>query len=169
VKPEMRISCEELFGPAVAVTPFDDLDQAIALANDTNYGLAAAIFTESLEHAMKFAREVQSGNLHVNWGPQWRADLMPYGGLKESGFGKEGPKYAIQEMTEVKTVDLKSYTLGDIDVVMIDKDAAMLTYSVTIEATEAGKDASGKMNAASIWKKEGNDWRCVFHSDMKAE
>jgi glyceraldehyde-3-phosphate dehydrogenase (NADP+) len=106
VKPEMRISAEELFGPAVAVTPFDDIDQAIALANDTNYGLAAAIFTENLEHAMKFAREVQSGNLHVNWGPQWRADLMPYGGLKESGFGKEGPRYAVQEMTELKCVVL---------------------------------------------------------------
>jgi acyl-CoA reductase-like NAD-dependent aldehyde dehydrogenase len=104
VKPEMRISCEELFGPAVAVTPFDDIDQAIALANDTNYGLAAGIFTENLEWAMRFAREVQSGNLHVNWGPQWRADLMPYGGLKESGFGKEGPSYAIEEMTELKTV-----------------------------------------------------------------
>ena len=106
VKPEMRISCEELFGPAVAVTPFDDIDQAIALANDTNYGLSAAIFTESLEHAMKFAREVHSGNLHVNWGPQWRADLMPYGGLKESGFGKEGPRYAVEEMTELKLVVL---------------------------------------------------------------
>src|SRR5437588_115810 len=74
-----------------------------------------------------------------------------------------------QEMTEVKTVDLKSYTLGGMDVVFIDKDAALLTYSVTIAGTEGGKDASGKMNAASIWKKEGNDWRCVFHTDMKAE
>jgi glyceraldehyde-3-phosphate dehydrogenase (NADP+) len=104
VKPEMRISCEELFGPAVAVTPFDDIDQAIALANDTAYGLAAGIFTENLEWAWKFAREVQAGNLHINWGPQWRADLMPYGGLKDSGFGKEGPAYAVQEMTELKTV-----------------------------------------------------------------
>jgi glyceraldehyde-3-phosphate dehydrogenase (NADP+) len=106
VKPDMRISAEELFGPAVAVTPFDDIDQAIALANDTPYGLSAAIFTESLESAMKFAREVHSGNLHVNWGPQWRADLMPYGGLKESGFGKEGPRYAVEEMTELKAVVL---------------------------------------------------------------
>jgi acyl-CoA reductase-like NAD-dependent aldehyde dehydrogenase len=106
VKPNMRISREELFGPAVAVTPFDDIDQAIALANDSSYGLAASIFTENLEHAMKFAREVQSGNLHVNWGPQWRADLMPYGGLKESGFGKEGPRYAVEEMTELKLVVL---------------------------------------------------------------
>ncbi len=106
VKPEMRISSEELFGPAVAVTPFDDIDEAIALANDTNYGLSASIFTENLEHAMKFAREVHSGNLHVNWGPQWRADLMPYGGLKDSGFGKEGPRYAVEEMTELKLVVL---------------------------------------------------------------
>jgi acyl-CoA reductase-like NAD-dependent aldehyde dehydrogenase len=106
VKPEMRISSDELFGPAVAVTPFDDIDQAITLANDTRYGLSAAIFTENLEHAMKFAREVHSGNLHVNWGPQWRADLMPYGGLKESGFGKEGPGYAVEEMTELKLVIL---------------------------------------------------------------
>src|SRR5439155_1499817 len=80
VKPDMRISGDELFGPAVAVTPFNDIDEAIALANDTNYGLAAGIFTENLEWAWKFAREVQSGNLHVNWGPQWRADRMPYGG-----------------------------------------------------------------------------------------
>jgi glyceraldehyde-3-phosphate dehydrogenase (NADP+) len=104
VKPEMRISCDELFGPAVAVTPFNSLDEAIALANDSVYGLSAGIFTENLEWAMKFAREVQSGNLHINWGPQWRADLMPYGGLKESGFGKEGPRYAVEEMTELKTV-----------------------------------------------------------------
>lgn len=104
VKPEMKISCDELFGPAVAVTPFNAIDEAIALANGTNYGLAAGIFTENIEWAMKFAREVESGNLHINWGPQWRADLMPYGGLKESGFGKEGPRYAVEEMTELKMV-----------------------------------------------------------------
>jgi acyl-CoA reductase-like NAD-dependent aldehyde dehydrogenase len=104
VKPDMRISADELFGPAVAVAPFADIDEAIALANDSPYGLAAGIFTENLEWAWKFAREVQSGNLHVNWGPQWRADLMPYGGLKESGFGKEGPRYAVEEMTELKMV-----------------------------------------------------------------
>ena len=104
VKPEMRISCEEVFGPAVAVSSANTIEEAIALANDSNYGLSAGIFTENLDWAMKFVREVESGNLHVNWGPQWRADLMPYGGLKESGFGKEGPKYAMQEMTDVKMV-----------------------------------------------------------------
>src|SRR2546422_1025328 len=77
VKPQMRISCDELFGPAVAVTPFTDIDEAIALANDTNYGLAAGIFTENLEWAWKVAREVQSGNLHINWGPPWRGGREP--------------------------------------------------------------------------------------------
>jgi len=104
VKPEMRMSCEELFGPAVAITPAESIEQAIFMANDSRYGLSAGIFTQDLDWAMRFAREVDAGNLHINWGPQWRADLMPYGGLKESGFGKEGPKYAVQEMTELKMV-----------------------------------------------------------------
>ena len=104
VRSDMRISCDELFGPAVGLTRFESVDEAIASANDTNYGLSAAVFTESLDSAMRFAREVDSGNIHINWGTQWRADLMPYGGLKESGFGKEGPKYAVQEMTETKMV-----------------------------------------------------------------
>jgi glyceraldehyde-3-phosphate dehydrogenase (NADP+) len=103
-KPEMRVSCEELFGPVVAFTPFDGVDEALALANNSRFGLAAGVFTESLDTAMKFARELQTGNVHINWGPQWRADLMPYGGLKESGFGKEGPRYAVREMTELKMV-----------------------------------------------------------------
>ena len=104
VSPKMRISCDELFGPAVGVTRAASIDEAIALANDTRYGLSAGIFTKSLDSAMRFAREVESGNIHINWGPMWRADLMPYGGLKESGLGKEGPRYAIEEMTELKTV-----------------------------------------------------------------
>jgi acyl-CoA reductase-like NAD-dependent aldehyde dehydrogenase len=100
----MRISCEELFGPAVAFTPFHDIHEALALANDSRFGLAAGVFTESLDTAMKFARELETGNIHINWGPQWRTDLMPYGGLKNSGFGKEGPRYAVEEMTELKMV-----------------------------------------------------------------
>ena len=102
----MKISCDELFGPAVAFTSFENVDEAIALANDSRYGLAAGVFTENLDTAMRFARELESGNIHINWGPQWRQDLMPYGGLKESGFGKEGPRYAVEEMTELKMVVL---------------------------------------------------------------
>jgi acyl-CoA reductase-like NAD-dependent aldehyde dehydrogenase len=78
----------------------EDLD----MASDTNYGLSTGIFTQNVDWAMRFAKEVDSGNLHVNSGPAWRADLMPYGGLKESGTGKEGPRYAVQEMTELKMV-----------------------------------------------------------------
>ena len=104
VQPSMRMSCDELFGPAVGVTRAANIDEAIKLANDTPYGLSAGIFTENLDAALRFAREVESGNLHINWGPMWRADLMPYGGLKDSGLGKEGPKYAIEEMTETKMV-----------------------------------------------------------------
>ena len=104
VDPKMKISCDELFGPAVGVTRCNDIDEAIELANDTRYGLSAAIFTQDIDQALRFAREVHSGNLHINWGTQWRADLMPYGGLKDSGMGKEGPKYAVEEMTELKMV-----------------------------------------------------------------
>ncbi|MBS0205365.1 MAG: aldehyde dehydrogenase family protein [Planctomycetes bacterium] len=104
VDPAQRISREELFGPAVAVTSFQSFDEALMLANSTNYGLAASIFTQDIDRALRFAREVDAGNLHINWGTQWRADLMPYGGLKDSGLGKEGPRYAIREMTEEKMV-----------------------------------------------------------------
>ena len=101
---DMRVSREELFGPAVAVAAFDDIDDAIAKANDSRFGLSAGIFTQNIDWAMRFAKEVHSGNLHINSHPQWRADLMPYGGLKDSGMGKEGPGYAVQEMTELKMV-----------------------------------------------------------------
>ena len=104
VNPEMRISCDELFGPVVAVTPVDGLDDALRLANDSRYGLSAGIFTSNIVDAMRFAREAASGNVHINWTPLWRADFMPYGGFKGSGIGKEGPRYAIEEMTELKTV-----------------------------------------------------------------
>jgi glyceraldehyde-3-phosphate dehydrogenase (NADP+) len=106
VDPHLRISREELFGPAVAVTRCASVEEATRLANDSAYGLSAAVFTRDLERAFRFVRDVDAGNLHVNWSTQWRADLMPYGGLKHSGLGKEGPKYAIQEMTEEKLVVL---------------------------------------------------------------
>ena len=102
--PDMLISREELFGPAVAVSAFNDIDEAISMANDTRFGLSAGIFTQNIDWAMRFAREVHSGNLHINSSPMWRVDMMPYGGLKDSGMGKEGPSYAVSEMTELKMV-----------------------------------------------------------------
>jgi acyl-CoA reductase-like NAD-dependent aldehyde dehydrogenase len=104
VTPDMRLSRDELFGPAVGTHSVDSFDGAIAMANDSRYGLSASIFTRDIDRAIDFARRVDSGNLHINWGPAWRADLMPYGGLKASGLGKEGPRYAIEEMSELKAV-----------------------------------------------------------------
>ena len=106
VDPFSPFAQKELFGPAVAVSTAADWDSAITQANGTAYGLAAGIFTSDVAGAVRAIREIDAGSIHINWTPLWRADLMPYGGLKESGIGKEGPRSAVEEMTEVKTVVL---------------------------------------------------------------
>jgi acyl-CoA reductase-like NAD-dependent aldehyde dehydrogenase len=106
VDPALPISREELFGPAVVLTPVAGVEEAIALANDSDYGLGAGLFTNDLDNAMRFARDVDCGTIQINASPLWRADVMPYGGLKGSGIGKEGPRSAIEEMTELKAVVL---------------------------------------------------------------
>lgn len=104
VRSDMRIFQEELFGPAVTVTVFDDIDEAIALANDSRYGLQGGIFTNDLETAWKAAKQVRIGALMINDTSRYRADQMPFGGVKESGMGREGPKFVIEEMTDLKLV-----------------------------------------------------------------
>jgi acyl-CoA reductase-like NAD-dependent aldehyde dehydrogenase len=104
VSADMKISCEEVFGPTLGLTKVENVEEAIAIANNTHYGLSASVFTQDLDAAMQYIQQVESGNIHINWGTQWRVDLMPYGGLKDSGFGKEGPKYAVEEMTETKMI-----------------------------------------------------------------
>jgi glyceraldehyde-3-phosphate dehydrogenase (NADP+) len=106
VDPSSPFSQDELFGPAVAVSKAEDWQAAIAQANGTAFGLAAGIFTADLAGAIRAIREIDAGNIHINWTPLWRADLMPYGGLKGSGIGKEGPRTAVAEMTDEKTVVL---------------------------------------------------------------
>jgi acyl-CoA reductase-like NAD-dependent aldehyde dehydrogenase len=106
VDPRSNLSRNELFGPAVAVTSAHDIETAIALANDNDYGLGAGIFTSDIAGTVRAMRQIDAGNIHINWTPLWRADLMPYGGLKGSGIGKEGVRSAVQEMTEEKTVVL---------------------------------------------------------------
>ncbi|HYJ71901.1 MAG TPA: aldehyde dehydrogenase family protein, partial [Actinomycetota bacterium] len=106
VDPSSPFSQEELFGPAVAVSKAEDWESAIAQANGTPFGLAAGIFTADIVGAVQAIREIDAGNIHINWTPLWRADLMPYGGLKGSGIGKEGPRSAVAEMTETKTIVL---------------------------------------------------------------
>jgi glyceraldehyde-3-phosphate dehydrogenase (NADP+) len=99
-----KIMTDELFGPGVAVNSFESLDEAINWANSTRYGLQAGIFTSNIFEAMKAIEELQFGGVIVNDGPRYRADFMPYGGYKESGIGREGVRFAIEEMTEMKTV-----------------------------------------------------------------
>ncbi|MGF1617065.1 MAG: aldehyde dehydrogenase family protein [Acidimicrobiia bacterium] len=104
VQPNMSIFADELFGPAVGVSRVSGIDEAIHLANQSSYGLGAGVYTNDITNSLRFAREVDCGSIQINSPPLWRADLMPYGGLKDSGIGKEGPKYAVEEMTETKTV-----------------------------------------------------------------
>lgn len=106
VDPRSPLAQDELFGPAVAVSTAADWDEAIAQANGTAFGLGAGVFTADIAGAVRAIRQIDAGNVHINWTPLWRADLMPYGGLKGSGIGKEGPRAAVAEMTEATTVVL---------------------------------------------------------------
>ena len=104
VTPSMHICQNEIFGPAVAIASYDTLDEAIALANSTPYGLQAAIFTNNLQAAFYAAERLDFGGVHINEVSSYRADHMPYGGIKASGMGREGPRYAIEEMSETKII-----------------------------------------------------------------
>lgn len=98
------LSCKEAFGPVVGVNAYSNLDDAIEMVNASIYGLQAGIYTNDLEQAFRAARKVRVGGFMINEVPQWRVDHMPYGGVKMSGTGREGPKYAIEEMTEPKLI-----------------------------------------------------------------
>jgi len=104
--PELKVSCEEVFGPVVTVNAVDSVDEAIELANSTRYGLQAGVFTRSLETALRAARELEFGGITVNEAPTFRSDQMPYGGVKDSGNTREGPHYAVRELTEEHLVVL---------------------------------------------------------------
>jgi len=104
VTPEMKVSCLEVFGPLCTVSAYDSIDEAFALANGTEYGLQAGIFTGSVHSALAAANELEFGGVTVNEAPTFRADQMPYGGVKASGNTKEGPHYAVREMTEERLV-----------------------------------------------------------------
>ena len=108
VDPRSSSSQDELFGPAVAASSAADWESAIAQANGTPYGLGAGIFTSDVSGAVRAIREIDAGNAHINWTPLWRADLMPYGGLKASGIGKEGPRSAVAETTDTETTDTET-------------------------------------------------------------
>jgi len=105
--PDAKVSCEEVFGPLCTVVPYDSLDEAIGLANGTRYGLQAGIFTSDVKAALRAAHELEFGGVTVNEAPTFRADQMPYGGVKDSGNTREGPAYAVREMTEERLVVLQ--------------------------------------------------------------
>jgi acyl-CoA reductase-like NAD-dependent aldehyde dehydrogenase len=102
--PELKVSCEEVFGPVVTVNAVESLDEAIELANSTRFGLQAGIFTSRLDSAMRAAQELEFGGVIVNEAPTFRSDQMPYGGIKDSGNTREGPAYAVREFTEDRLV-----------------------------------------------------------------
>ena len=105
-RPQMKVMCEEIFAPVVSIVRYRSLDEAIEQVNDTCYGIAAGIFTNDLQRAMKAARRLHMGSVHINETSSSRVDLMPYAGAKDSGSGREGPKYAIQEMTEERLITI---------------------------------------------------------------
>jgi acyl-CoA reductase-like NAD-dependent aldehyde dehydrogenase len=111
VKPEMKVMAQEIFAPVVCFVPFDDFSDAVRMADDSIYGLQAGVFTSDIEHAFQAVKGIKVGGVIVNDVPTYRADQMPYGGVKESGIGREGLKFAIEEMTDIKMVvfNLKKY------------------------------------------------------------
>jgi acyl-CoA reductase-like NAD-dependent aldehyde dehydrogenase len=106
VASDALVMTTEIFGPVVVVRPFEDLAEAIREANDTPYGLAAGVFTADLDRALTAAQELRVGTVHINETSSSRVDLMPFGGVKASGTGLEGPRYAIREMTEETLVTI---------------------------------------------------------------
>ena len=104
VPPDMRVVSSEIFAPVVSILPYESLDDALCQANATPFGLAAGIFTRDITRAMTAARRLHVGLVHVNDASSSRVDMMPFSGVKQSGIGREGPKYAMQEMTEERLV-----------------------------------------------------------------
>jgi len=102
--PELKVSCEEVFGPVCTVNSVGSVDEAIELANGTRYGLQAGIFTADIKTALRTAQELEFGGVTINEAPTFRADQMPYGGVKDSGNTREGPAYAVRALTEERLV-----------------------------------------------------------------
>ncbi|TNY35962.1 aldehyde dehydrogenase family protein [Thermomonospora catenispora] len=111
VPPEAKVSCEEVFGPVLTVQPFDTLEEAFALVNDSRYGLQAGVFTRSLDVAFRANRELEVGGVVIGDVPSYRADQMPYGGVKESGVGREGLRSAMEDFTYEKVMVLTGLRL----------------------------------------------------------
>jgi acyl-CoA reductase-like NAD-dependent aldehyde dehydrogenase len=97
-----RLWREEVFGPIVLVAAFDDIDEALQMANDSEFGLQGAVFTRDLAAALRFSDEFDVGALWINEATRFRLDIYPFGGMKRSGVGREGVRYAIEEFSQIK-------------------------------------------------------------------
>ena len=107
-QPEMRVVAEEVFAPVAVVEKFSDFDEAINAANQTKYGLQAGVFTRDLARTRRAAEKLEFGGVLINDVPMFRVDNMPYGGVKLAGFGREGVRYAMEEMTETRLIVVNS-------------------------------------------------------------
>ena len=105
--PEMKVNCEEVFGPVVTVTPYEQLEEAVRLVNASPYGLQAGVFTTNLKTMFRLHVELHVGAVNGNDMPAYRIDRLPYGGAKASGLGREGVRSAIEEMTESRLLTLR--------------------------------------------------------------
>jgi acyl-CoA reductase-like NAD-dependent aldehyde dehydrogenase len=111
VKPDMKVCREEIFGPVVTISPYETFDEALAIVNDSRFGLQAGVFTNDINRAFQAHREIEVGGVIVNDISAFRADQMPYGGSKDSGFGREGLRFAMEEMTEPRIMVLSHVPL----------------------------------------------------------
>jgi acyl-CoA reductase-like NAD-dependent aldehyde dehydrogenase len=107
---DAKVVCEEVFGPVVSVIPYQTIEEAIEEANRSPYGLQAGLFTNRIDMAYRVAKQLETGGVIINGTSNFRLDHWPYGGIKNSGIGREGPRYAIQEMTETKMIVMKTPT-----------------------------------------------------------
>jgi len=109
--PQMKVRCEEIFGPVCTITPYETFDEALAEVNDSKYGLQAGVFTNDINRAFEAHRTLEVGGVIINDVSAFRADQMPYGGSKDSGFGREGLRFAMEEMTEARIMVLSHVPL----------------------------------------------------------
>lgn len=107
----MKVRCEEIFGPIVTMSTYDDFEEAITEVNDSKYGLQAGLFTNDIGRIFTAHRDIKVGGLIVNDVSSFRADQMPYGGTKDSGTGREGLRWAMEEMTEPRVMVLSDVSL----------------------------------------------------------
>ena len=104
VKPDMKVVCDEVFGPVISLLPYDDIDEVFRTVSESRFGLQTGIFTASIELAIRAVRSLRTGGVIINGSSTWRTDQLAYGGVKDSGIGREGPRYSIRDMTEERMV-----------------------------------------------------------------